>query len=104
MALMKNFEMGIVEMLNGTNWKTLNKKLSWVLEVPRKSAVAHSRLLIGHDCLRSHLYRIGITDSLNCILCDYGQPFTTEHLDACPTLISLDSIVEKYLRARVLMT
>ncbi|GFV03474.1 hypothetical protein TNCV_5060151 [Trichonephila clavipes] len=61
------------------------------LRAPRKAAVAHFRLRLStdHDCLRSHLGRFGIADSLDCALCDSGQPMTTEHLAVCPALISV---------------
>ncbi|GFS47930.1 hypothetical protein TNCV_3598991 [Trichonephila clavipes] len=63
---------------------------------PSQAAVAHFKLLTGHGCLRSHLYRIGIANSPDCTLCDSGHPMTGEHLVVCPALISLDSTVEKY--------
>ncbi|GFW69430.1 hypothetical protein TNCV_487791 [Trichonephila clavipes] len=60
------------------NWTISNKNPSWVPEVPRKSSAAHFRFLAGHDCLRSHLYRIGIADSPDNTLCDSDQPMTSE--------------------------
>ncbi|GFX53823.1 hypothetical protein TNCV_1597691 [Trichonephila clavipes] len=48
------------------NWAILNKDPSWVPGASRKAAVAHFRLLTGRDCLRLHLYRIGISNSPNC--------------------------------------
>ncbi|GFV22612.1 hypothetical protein TNCV_2078031 [Trichonephila clavipes] len=48
------------------NWSILNKDPHWVPGDPRKAAVAYFRLLTCHDCLRSHLYRIGIADSPDC--------------------------------------
>ncbi|GFV54022.1 transposable element Tcb1 transposase [Trichonephila clavipes] len=68
---------------------------SWVLGAPGKAAVAHFRLLTGHDCQRSPLHRIGIANSPDCTLREFGQPMTSEHLVMCPVLISLNSIVEK---------
>ncbi|GFX47425.1 hypothetical protein TNCV_1734121 [Trichonephila clavipes] len=76
---------------------------SWVPDAPRKAAVVHFRFLIGHDCLRSHPYRIGIVDPPDSTLCDSGQPMTTEHSDVGLPLISLNSIIEKYWKARALM-
>ncbi|GFT34160.1 hypothetical protein TNCV_4385511 [Trichonephila clavipes] len=69
------------------NWAIFNKDTSWVPRAPRKAALAHFRLLTGHYCLRSHLYRIGIADSPDCTLFDSGQPMTAEHLVVCLALI-----------------
>ncbi|GFW49484.1 hypothetical protein TNCV_3059901 [Trichonephila clavipes] len=63
MAFKYNFKMEDAEMLKDKNWAILNGNLSWV---PRKAVVADFRLLTGHDCLKFHLYRIGITDSPDC--------------------------------------
>ncbi|GFS60525.1 hypothetical protein TNCV_3580291 [Trichonephila clavipes] len=41
--------MEVAEMSKDKNWKILNKNPSWVSEAPRKGAVAHIRLLTGHD-------------------------------------------------------
>ncbi|GFW72268.1 hypothetical protein TNCV_703051 [Trichonephila clavipes] len=76
---------------------------SWVPGAHRKAAETHFRLLIGHGCLRSHLYRFGIDESPDFTLCDSGQPMTTDHLDVCSVLKKLNSIVEKYWRTRALM-
>ncbi|GFU76284.1 hypothetical protein TNCV_527641 [Trichonephila clavipes] len=96
--------MEILELTKDKNWALWNKDPFWVLGAPRKAAVAHFRLLTGHDCLRSHLFRIGITNSPDCSLCDSGQPMTAEHFDVYPGLISLNSTIEKYWRERALMT
>ncbi|GFX43602.1 hypothetical protein TNCV_510511 [Trichonephila clavipes] len=45
------------------HWTILNKNSSSVPGGPRTAAVAHFRFLTWHDCLTSHLYRIGIADS-----------------------------------------
>ncbi|GFU41218.1 hypothetical protein TNCV_1848141 [Trichonephila clavipes] len=95
--------MEVAGMSKDKDWEILNKEPSWVSGTHRKVAVAYFRLLTGHDCLRSHLYGIGIADSPDCTLCDSEQPMTTEHLIVCPALISLNSIVEKYWRTRALM-
>ncbi|GFX38472.1 uncharacterized protein TNCV_2344451 [Trichonephila clavipes] len=65
-------------------------------EDPTKAAVARFRLLTGHDCMKSHLYRIGITDPSDWNFCDSGQPMTTEHLDVFCALKSYSCIAEKY--------
>ncbi|GFW69653.1 hypothetical protein TNCV_489971 [Trichonephila clavipes] len=94
--------MEVAEMSKDKTWAIMNKNPSWVPGAPRKAAVDHFRLLTCHDCLRSHLYRIGVIDSPNYTLCDTGQPMTAEHLIVCPALINLNSIVEKYWRAPAL--
>ncbi|GFV36457.1 uncharacterized protein TNCV_2235041 [Trichonephila clavipes] len=55
--------------------------LCWVSEAPRKAAVAHFELLTGRDCLRSYLYRIGISASADYTLChsDFDVGGTTFH-------------------------
>ncbi|GFU52382.1 hypothetical protein TNCV_3958961 [Trichonephila clavipes] len=80
----------------------LDKNPSWVPGAPRKAVVVHFRLLTGHDCPRSHLYRIGVADSLDCTLRDSGHSMTTEHSVVCPARISHNSNAEKYWRARAL--
>ncbi|GFS92714.1 hypothetical protein TNCV_1161381 [Trichonephila clavipes] len=95
--------MEVTEMPMVKSWAIFNEKLSWVPGAPRKAAVDHFRLLTGNDCLRSHLYRIGIAYLPDCTLCYSDQSITSEHLVVCPALISLNSIVEKYWRARALM-
>ncbi|GFT94578.1 hypothetical protein TNCV_3266751 [Trichonephila clavipes] len=57
MAYTYNFKMEAAEMTKDKNWAILYENPSCVPEAPRKAAVAYSRLLTGHDCLRSHLYR-----------------------------------------------
>ncbi|GFU90024.1 uncharacterized protein TNCV_2439111 [Trichonephila clavipes] len=64
-------------------------------EAPKKSCIAPFRLLTGHDCLRSHIYGIGIADLPDRTLCDSGQPMITEHVDEYPGLINLNSAVER---------
>ncbi|GFS63392.1 hypothetical protein TNCV_2309081 [Trichonephila clavipes] len=86
------------------NWEILSKDPSWVPGPPRNSAVAHFRLLTSHDCLRSHVYRIGAANSPDCLLCDSGLPMSAEHLIVCPAIIRLSSIAGKYWRARALMS
>ncbi|GFS57830.1 hypothetical protein TNCV_2909221 [Trichonephila clavipes] len=76
--------MEAVEMSKDQNWAFLNDNPSWVHQAPRKADVAHFRHLTGYYSLRSHLYRIGIADSLDCTLYDSGQPMTIEHLVTFP--------------------
>ena len=50
-------------------------------EVPRKSAVAMFRLIMGHDCLSKHLHKIGILPSPNCLLCSKEEEMTLDHCE-----------------------
>ncbi|GFY11802.1 hypothetical protein TNCV_1529941 [Trichonephila clavipes] len=84
-----NFQLEAVDILKDKSCAILNKNPSWVSEASRKTAAAHFRLSTGHNNLRSHLYRIGITDLPDCTPCDSGQPMTTEHLEVCSVLKSL---------------
>ncbi|GFV26573.1 hypothetical protein TNCV_2102381 [Trichonephila clavipes] len=86
MTFKYNFILKAAEISKDKSCAIWNENPSWVPEAPRKGAVARLRLLTEHDCVRSHLYRIGIADSPDCILCDSGQPMVTERLDVCPTL------------------
>ncbi|GFT17930.1 uncharacterized protein TNCV_4910891 [Trichonephila clavipes] len=63
------------------SWTILYDNPSWVLEAPRKVSVARFRPLPGYDCMISHLYRIGVSDSPDCTLCDSDQLMTPEYLD-----------------------
>ncbi|KAJ4427926.1 hypothetical protein ANN_23936 [Periplaneta americana] len=47
----------------------LLQDLKSIPDLPRKSAVAMFRLIIGHGCLTKHLHRIGLLDSAECLLC-----------------------------------
>ncbi|GFX89355.1 uncharacterized protein LOC103524116 [Trichonephila clavipes] len=104
MAFKYNFKIKVAEMSKDQLWAILNENPFWDPGASRKPAVPHFRLLTGHDCLRSHRYRIGIAESPDCTLCDSGPSTITEHLSVCPALISLNSTVEKHWRARALMT
>ncbi|GFT18277.1 hypothetical protein TNCV_710841 [Trichonephila clavipes] len=53
--------------------------------------------------LQALTQKIGIADSSDSTLCDSGQPMTAEDLVVCPALISPNSMVKKYWRARALM-
>ncbi|XP_073989695.1 uncharacterized protein [Rhodnius prolixus] len=47
--------------------------------LPRSVAVACFRLVTGHDYLQAHLFKIGVVDNPNCVLCGNG-PMTGDHL------------------------
>ncbi|GFW47601.1 hypothetical protein TNCV_583131 [Trichonephila clavipes] len=61
-----SFKMEVAYMSKDKTWANLNKNPSWVPGPPCKAAAAHFRLLIWNNCLRFHLFSIGITDSPNC--------------------------------------
>jgi ribonuclease HI len=103
LTLRSNFKSEAAETSKNKKWAILVENPDCVPEAPRKAAVAHFRLLTGHDCLRSHLFRIGIADSAVCTLCDSGRTMTAEHLDECSALNGFTDFVEKYWRARALM-
>ncbi|GFV30293.1 uncharacterized protein TNCV_97681 [Trichonephila clavipes] len=84
------------------SWSVLVKPNS-VSDSPRAAAVTEFGLLIGHDCLCSHLYRFNPTDSPFCVLCASGQVMNSAHLDVCSALKNLDCIEKKYWKARCLM-
>ena len=66
---------------------------------PRKTAVSIFRLTIGHDCLGSHLHRMGILDSPQCKLCSNGEPQNRDHLITCSAL-STTTLVDRYWETR----
>ncbi|GFY10237.1 hypothetical protein TNCV_2629161 [Trichonephila clavipes] len=74
--------MEAAEMSKDKNWVILNGNPSWVSEAPRKAAVSHFRLLTG----RSHLYRIGVTDSPDVTLCDSGVSLLPLNIWSCALL------------------
>ncbi|GFU67481.1 hypothetical protein TNCV_1599631 [Trichonephila clavipes] len=62
----------VVESLKDKNKVTLNMKITCVFSSPNEKVVTYFRLLVNHGCLKSHLFRIDTTDSLDCALCDSG--------------------------------
>ncbi|GFX85282.1 uncharacterized protein LOC103524116 [Trichonephila clavipes] len=76
-------------------WSTLCKKSHGIPSSPRAAAVAKFRLLIGHDCLCTHLFRFNLVTSPICVLCDTGQDMTAAHLDECSALNDLNCIVKR---------
>ncbi|GFX76178.1 hypothetical protein TNCV_2144821 [Trichonephila clavipes] len=96
-------KMEAAEISKDKNWAIWNENPSWAPDASSKAAAVHFRLLTGHDYLRSHLYRNSITDSLDCTLCNSGQPMTAEHSDVHPAVKVL-IILSKILRAHALMS
>ncbi|GFV52793.1 uncharacterized protein TNCV_2874641 [Trichonephila clavipes] len=85
-------------------WSTQCKISHGIPSSPRAAAVAKFRLLTGHDCLCTHLFRFNLVTLPICVLCDTGQDMTAAHLDECSALNDLNCIVKRYWRARCLMT
>ncbi|GFV89187.1 hypothetical protein TNCV_4913861 [Trichonephila clavipes] len=77
------------------NWAILDKNPSWYPGAPGRADVAHFRLLTGHDCLRSHPYRIGITSSPNCTLGDSALELTKKATSKFVFLDKLRYITDK---------
>jgi len=53
---------------------------------PRRKAVAEFLLCFGHDCLGTHLQRIGIRPDPYCMLCSLREPMDRNHLGQCTAL------------------
>ncbi|GFY07435.1 uncharacterized protein LOC103524116 [Trichonephila clavipes] len=56
--------------------------LTWV------EGVACFRIITGHNCLKAHLFKIGLADSPLWPLCK-SVPMTGEHLSDCPALLHI---------------
>ncbi|XP_066906819.1 uncharacterized protein [Halyomorpha halys] len=77
------------EECGGKNWAALlDPKSRPPLTLPRAVSVACFRLATGHDYLRHHLKRIGVTESSNCVLCGVGE-VTSDIIFACAATADL---------------
>jgi ribonuclease HI len=77
-------------------WKQILAKIpDW----PRRKAVAEFRLCVGHDCLGTHLHRIGIRLDPYCRLCSLHETMDRNHLGRC-TALSRRTECERYWEAR----
>ena len=66
-------------------WKQETAKIpDW----PRRKAVAEFRLCVVHDCLGTHLNRIGIRPDPYCMLCSLHEPMDRNHLGQCTALLN----------------
>ncbi|KAI5738059.1 hypothetical protein M8J77_002519 [Diaphorina citri] len=88
----------------GKKWQQILNTHDIIPNLPRKAAVAHFRLLTGHDCLAEHLHRFGLKTSPICSLCSLNSPMNSVHLNSCPALEASNDIVGKYWEARGKMT
>ena len=75
------------------------QEISKVTDWPRRRAVAEFRLCVGHDCLGTHLHRIGIHPDPYCTLCSLHEPTDRNHLGHC-TALSNETEHERYWEAR----
>jgi len=79
--------------------KPWTQEISKVTVWPRRRAVAEFRLCVGHDCLGTHLHRIGIHPDPYCTLCSLHEPMDRNHLGHC-TVLSNKTECERYWEAR----
>ena len=73
--------------------------LAKITDCPRRKAVAEFRLCVGHDCLESHLHRIGIRPNPYCMLCSLHETMDRNRLGRC-TALSSGTDYERYWEAR----
>jgi hypothetical protein len=66
---------------------------------PRRKAVAEFRVCVGHDCLGTHLHRIGIRPDPFCMLCSLREPMDRNHLGQWAALTK-GTECERYWEAR----
>jgi hypothetical protein len=66
----------------GKSWEGIVKK-PIPLHLPRQTSVALFRTMTGHDYLASHLHRIGVLSSSQCLFCDHNS-MDAGYLLSCP--------------------
>ncbi|GFX62344.1 putative gag-pol polyprotein [Trichonephila clavipes] len=78
----------LTDLAVGKSWSCLldGQRRAHLSALPRVEGVACFRIIIGHDYLQAHLFRIGLADSPLCPLCK-SVPMTGEHLFDCPALL-----------------
>jgi hypothetical protein len=82
--------------------KPRKQETAKVLDWPRRKAVAEFRLCVGHDCLGTHLRRIGIRPDPCCMLFSLREPMDRNHLRQCTQLFKTAER-ERYWEARTKM-
>ena len=75
--------------------KPWTQELAKIPDQPRSKAVAEFRLCVGHDCLGTHLHRIGILPDPYCMLCSLHETMDRHHLGRC-TALSSGTECERY--------
>ena len=79
--------------------KPWTQELAKIPDWPRRKAFAEFRLCVGHDCLGTHLHRIGIRPNPYCMLCSLHETMDRNHLGRC-TALSSGTECERYWEAR----
>ena len=82
--------------------KPWTQELAKIPDWPRRKAIAEFRLCVGHDCLGTHLHRIGIRPDPYCMLCSLHETMDRNHLGRC-TALSTGTECERYWEARTKM-
>jgi len=78
------------------------QELAKIPDWPRRKAVAEFRSCVGHDCLGTHLHRIGICPGPYCMLFSLHETMDRNHLGRC-TALSSGTECEQYWKARTKM-
>jgi len=84
------------------SYKPWKQEIAKIPNWSRRKAVAEFRLCIGHDCLGTHLHRIGIRPDPYCMLCSFREPMDKNHLGQCTALLNRTEC-ERYWKARTKM-
>jgi len=79
--------------------KPWTQELAKIPDCPRRKAAAEFRWSVGHDCLGTHLHRIGICPDPYCMLCSLNETMDRNHLRRC-TALSSGTECERYWEAR----
>ena len=81
---------------------TTRRWIYFAPDCPRRKAVVEFRLCVGHDCLGTHLHRIGIRPNPYCMLCSLHETVDRNHLRRRTALCS-GTECERYWEARTKM-
>ena len=87
------------ELETSLSYKPWKQEIAKIADWPRRKAVAEFRLCVGHDCLGTHLHRIGIRPEPYCMLCSLREPMDRNHLGQCTALLNRTECV-RYWEAR----
>jgi len=85
--------------LSHKSWK---QEIAKIPDWPRRKSVAEFRRCVGHDCLGTHLHRIGIRPNPCCMLRSLRKPMVRYHLGQCTALLNRTEC-ERYWEARTKM-